>query len=547
MLKSIFTKRDFKKVIPVYTLRIVSIAMIALTSTLAVAQNTSAPVQRLPRTAAGKPNLEGIWQASSTAAADLQDHAASFNMLAGQSVVSGGVIPYQPWAAAKKAENFRNRQKADPLNQCFIPGVPRIMYLDFPFQIFQTPQAIAMAFEWSLDYRLIHMDGSRHLDGIDFWMGDSRGRWDGDTLVVDAANFNDKTWLDMAGDFHSDALHVVERYRMTGPDTIQYEATIQDPKVFTRPWIISISLRRRTDRDRLFEYVCEAEAEEANGAFTREVRTWYPGDGSQPPPVMPAPPSAAGRQPANPASTAKAAANVRRRTDGKPDFQGFYVPDAGGANYGLEKHTGNDLNPGGRGVLIDPPDGKLPMQRWATQEWVDRNRPERGYDDPSAHCFPAGVPRSMYVPTSFQVIQTSDHIVFLHERVSWRIVRLVQAFEGRVHLPDTVRLWQGDSVGHWEGDTLVVDTTNFNGKTWLNEVGEIVSYAEHVVERFTPAGPDTVNYEASVNDPVVYTRPWTIALSFKRQNVDLLESACHEEDHDLPHLKALKDAAAGKK
>ena len=522
-----------------------TIAMITLTSTLALAQSPSAAAQRLPRTAAGKPNLDGIWQASSTAAADLQDHVAGFNMLAGRSVVSGGVIPYQPWAAAKKAENFRNRQKADPLNQCFIPGVPRIMYLDFPFQIFQTPDAIAMAFEWSLDYRLIHMDKSQHLEGIDFWMGDSRGRWDGDTLVVDVANLNDKTWLDMAGDFHSDALHVVERYRMTTPDTIQYEATIEDAKVFTKPWTISLALHRRTDRDRLFEYVCQAEVEEANGAFTREPRTWYPGDGSQPPQVMtattPASPSTA-RQPA------KAAANVGRRPDGKPDFQGFYIPDGGGANYGLEKHVGNPLNPAGRGVIIDPPDGKLPRQAWTMQEWIDRNRPERGYDDPTAHCFPAGVPRSMYVPTSFQIVQTSDHIVFLHERVAWRIVRIVPAADKQVHLPDTMRLWQGDSVGHWEGDTLVVDTTNFNGKTWLNEVGEVVSYAEHVVERFTPAGPDKINYETTVADPVVYTQPWTISLPFNRQkDFELLEAACHEEDHDLPHLKAIKDAAAGKK
>ena len=144
MLKSIFMKRAFKKAISTYPLGIATIAAIALTGTLAVAQNTSAPAQRLPRTANGKPNLEGIWQASSTAAADLQDHVAGFNMPAGRSVVNGGVIPYQPWAAAKKAENFRNRQKADPLNQCFIPGVPRIMYLDFPFQIFQTPQAVAI-------------------------------------------------------------------------------------------------------------------------------------------------------------------------------------------------------------------------------------------------------------------------------------------------------------------------------------------------------------------------------------------------------------------
>jgi len=516
------------------------IMAIALASALIAApEHAPAP---LPRTADGKPNLEGIWQSSSSAAADLQDHAARLNMQAGQSVVVGGEIPYQPWAAAKKAENFQNRQKADPLSKCYMPGTPRVMYLDFPFQIFQTPGVIAMAFEWSLDYRLIYTNGSPHPVDIDSWMGDSRGRWDGDTLVVDVSNSNDKTWFDMAGDFHSDALHVVERYRMTDANTIQYEATIEDSKVFTKPWTIRLALHRRTDRDRLFEYVCQAEAEEENGAFTREQRTWYPGTGT--------PPATANMTATRSAHTTPpaAAANIRRTPDGKPDFQGFYVPDAGGANYGLEKRPATQLVPPGRGVIIDPPDGKLPMQPWAVQERTDRQQTERGYDDPTAHCFPAGLPRSMYVPTAFQLIQTSDHIVFFHERTSWRIVRLVDPEKaGRAHLPDTMRLWQGDSVGRWEGDTLVVDTTNFNGKAWLNEAGEVISYAAHVVERFTPAGPDRVNYEATITDPVTYTRPWTIAFQLQREKFELSEGACHEEDHDLPHLKALKDAAARKK
>ena len=244
-----------------HTHQFATIAAIALTVALASAPaQTAARQAALPRTADGKPDLEGIWQASSTAAADLQDHVARNNMLAGRSVIAGtGTIPYQPWAAAKKAENFQNREKADPLAQCYIPGVPRIMYLDFPFQIFQTPQIIAMTFEWSLDYRLIYTNGSPHsADYPESWMGDSRGRWDGDTLVVGVANNNDKTWFDMAGDFHSDALHVVERYRMTDSDTIQYEATIEDSKVFTKPWTINVALHRRKDRDRLFEYACEA-------------------------------------------------------------------------------------------------------------------------------------------------------------------------------------------------------------------------------------------------------------------------------------------------
>ncbi len=184
------------------------------------------------------------------------------------------------------------------------------------------------------------------------------------------------------------------------------------------------------------------------------------------------------------------------------------------------------------------------MQSWAMEEKISRNLAERGYDDPTAHCFPAGVPRSMYVPEGLQIVQTPDYVVFLHERVSWRIVPIRDRVDGRAHLPDTIRLWQGDSVGHWEGDTLVIDTANFNGKTWLNEAGEIVSYGEHAVERFTPSGPDTLNYEATVSDPVVYTRPWTISFPVKRENFELREAACHEEDHDLPHLKILRDAAA---
>jgi hypothetical protein len=177
----------------------------------------------------------------------------------GLGVVEGNAIPYQPWAAAKKKENFANRAAADPTEaSCFLPGVPRATYMPFPFEIAQTPKAIAIAYEFAHGLRSIPMDGSPHPDGLpDTWMGDSRGRWDGDTLVVDVNSFNDKTWFDHAGNFHSDALHVVERYALANADHISYEATVEDPKVFTRPWKMSMPVYRRVDKNaRLLEYEC---------------------------------------------------------------------------------------------------------------------------------------------------------------------------------------------------------------------------------------------------------------------------------------------------
>jgi hypothetical protein len=370
-------------------------------------------------------------------------------------------------------------------------------------------------------------------------MGDSRGHWEGDTLVVDVSDINDKTWFDMAGDFHSEALHVLERYRMTSRDTIQYEATFDDSKVFTKPWTINIAFQRRSERDRLYEYVCQAEVEELNGAFTREDRTWYPGSGTRPPIDK-----AVAFTSVGPTPRPAAEANIRRTPEGKPDLEGYYESQSRNANNGLEISARQKAGATEtRQYIVDPPDGRLPAQNWARKEEDSRNLAERGYDDPTAHCFPAGVPRAVYVPEGFQIVQTPTYLVFLHERMAWRIVPL----DGRAHLSDSIRLWQGDSVGHWEGDTLVIDTTNLNGKTWLDEAGEVVSYAEHVVERFTPAGSDALHYEATVTDPLVYTRPWTIAFPVKRENFQLREAACHEEDHDLPHLKAIKDAAAAKR
>jgi hypothetical protein len=218
---------------------------------------SSGPVGGLRRTADGKPDVSGVWQAFTTASWNLEDHNAQKGEPGGQSIVEAGPIPYQPWALAKSRENYQNRMTADPVRKCYMPGVPRVTYMPFPFQIAQTPTLTVITYEYNHIIRWIWTDGRKHPEALDFWMGESRGGWEGDTLVVDVRNHNDKTWFDAAGHFHSEALRVVEHYTPTGPDHINYEVTIEDPKVFTRAWKISMPLYRRHEKDvQLLDYDC---------------------------------------------------------------------------------------------------------------------------------------------------------------------------------------------------------------------------------------------------------------------------------------------------
>jgi hypothetical protein len=213
-----------------------------------------------PRTRDGQPNLQGIWQVLNSAAWDLEDHGASLGVPAGRSVVEGGTIPYRPEALARKRMNFEQRATLDPESKCYLPGVPRITYMPYPFQIIQQADKVSIVYEYLRSIRFIHMNGNPHPEGpIDWWMGDSRGRWEGNTLVVDVIHFNDQTWFDRAGNFHSEALHLIERYTPTSPDHLLYEVTVEDPKVFTRPWRMSMPLYRRQEANsELFEYQCHA-------------------------------------------------------------------------------------------------------------------------------------------------------------------------------------------------------------------------------------------------------------------------------------------------
>jgi len=214
----------------------------------------------IKRTADGKPDLTGLWQANTLAAWDVEEHPAVYGIPAGKGVIVGNSnkIPYQEWALAKRTELMKDASN-DPQAHCHLPGVPRAVYTPFPWQVIQKPGLVVMLYEYPHGIRIIHTDGShQHPQGRDVlntWMGDSVGHWDGDTLVVDVNGFNDQTWLDMSANFHSDQLHVVERYTMLNAKTIEYEATLDDPKVYTKPWTIKFPISAQKESE-IMEFEC---------------------------------------------------------------------------------------------------------------------------------------------------------------------------------------------------------------------------------------------------------------------------------------------------
>lgn len=213
---------------------------------------------RAPRTVDGQPDLEGVWQAVNTANYNIQDHSASLGIPAGMGIVEGNEIPYLPEALPQREENYRLRFKEDPESKCFMVGTPRILYMPFPFLIVETKNQVNIISEYVHTSRMIRL-GSEHPDGPQWIMGDSRGHWEGETLVVDVANFQGGNWLDRSGNYTTDGLHIVERYTRTDPDHIQYEATIEDPNIYSKPWKISFPLYRRVEPNaQLLEYECAA-------------------------------------------------------------------------------------------------------------------------------------------------------------------------------------------------------------------------------------------------------------------------------------------------
>jgi hypothetical protein len=214
----------------------------------------------VPRLADGKPDLNGIWQVQGNVDADIEGKINGKNIIVDPS---NGKIPYKPEAVAQQKANMQKKATDDPLKKCWLPGVPRLMYIAYPYQIVESANqpVIPILSEYAHVIRNIHMRG-QHLEGLENWLGDSRGKWEGDTLVVDVTNFNDQTWFDAAGNYHSNELNVTERYTRTGPNTIAYEATMTDPKVLARPFKIAVTLNRNTAKNaQIMEHECYADKE----------------------------------------------------------------------------------------------------------------------------------------------------------------------------------------------------------------------------------------------------------------------------------------------
>ncbi len=249
-----------RKLFSIFWFFTVSVALM-FSAVLLAQRNSNPPNSQTPGTSDGHPDLSGVWQALNTAAWDIEPHNADTGTPPGEGVVEGGPLPYQSWALAKRKETYAKHLTEDTDVKCYMPGVPRITYMPYPFEVIQTPTHIMITYEYLHVVRTVYLDGTPHPPGglIDWWIGDSRARWEGNTLVVDVIDFNDRTTFDKAGNFHSEKLHVVERYRFIDRDHLNYEATIEDPEVFTRPWKMSMPLYRRIERNiRPLEYDCYA-------------------------------------------------------------------------------------------------------------------------------------------------------------------------------------------------------------------------------------------------------------------------------------------------
>jgi hypothetical protein len=488
-----------------------------------------------------------------------------------------GRVPLKPEAEQKRDVNLTNADSFEtmsPWDRCITRGPGGMFPAGYnnAYQILQTPGYVVIVYEMIHEARIIPLDGRPHVNqGVRQWTGDSRGRWEGRTLVVETTNFNGKGWIAtnaasgrIRGVPHSEALHLVERFTRVDADTISYDITIEDPRVYTRSWKVSIPLSR-DENYQMFEYACH----EGNRAIENTL-------------------SAARAEEKAAAEAAKketAAWSLPRTPDGQPDLQGIwdyrtltplerprefagkeFFTDEEAAEYEQRANLRDDGRPPGdprtepsvhpvfwldygkkvvgtkrTSLIVDPPDGRMPaltaegQQRAAARRAASKaHGPADSPEDRSLweRCITRGLPEGM-LPAGYnnnvEFIQTPGQVVILTEMIhDARIVPL----DGRSHLPTDVRQWMGDSRGRWDGTTLVVDTTNFSDKANFRGSGASL----HLVERFTRVDANTIDYQFTVDDPATWTRPWTVAFPLVKSEGPIYEYACHEGNYALANI-----------
>jgi hypothetical protein len=516
----------------------------------------------------GTPDFRGVWQAKGTAYVNIEGHPAMNGVAASKSIIvdpADGKIPYKPEALKQRDENFKDRATADPDVKCFEPGVPRATYLNSPMQILQSSGNFTIVYQEAHSFQIVYPQLKPHFEGIDWWMGDSRGHWEGNTYVVDVTDLTSTAWLDEAGNYYQDNVHVVTKYTMTGPNTIQYEARVEDPDTYTEPWTMRVTLDRAKPGTRILEDEClddennvrhKISPSDPKALLRNEYRRW-----DKLAPTVPV--SSLALPPDPPYERPKPSGDIPRLPNGKPDMNGLWskalpfglTGGRGGRGTGGAGAAAGAAAPAGRGAPTPtdlgafaaraPKPGSdasgdfrnagVPKAPYSAAGFLEMEwRGMHDFLDGEPRCHLAGVPRAAQQPPyPHQIIEDDRDFTVIYEYVHEpRIIPM----DGSAH-PKNYWAWDGDSRGNWDGDTLVVDFANSNGRTWLDMMGNFVDENEHVVERYTMLDKDTMNYEATITDPVIFSKPWTMHFLVKRQPDEdqILEYGCLEGEQDRQH------------
>ena len=456
----------FKTVIPR------AAAVLALGAVMVVAQGAGAPPVPgpgrraraprkgppgpLPRMADGRPDLTGIW-----------------NGFGGSGQPGPNMLPW----AAKVVEERRAKNGAEDYEARCLPGGPP-RAAPYHTALFATPRLVLMLFEGNTHmYRQFFLDGSSHPKDLKpAFYGDSRAHWEGDTLVVDTISLFTKSWFDFPGTPHTKDMHLIETFHRIDYGNMEMDVTIDDPGVFTKPW----TFHRTTTLDPSFEmteYVCDENNQDPghlNAAYKLEgsAEAARLADGVPPPKARKAPKPPSGPTP--------------RAEDGKVDLSGVWVP----------KGTGLSSDPS-----YTPEFQKLYAERKAN----------KGKDDPERLCLPDGAVRINPLP--YKIVQRPNQIALLWEGNTHSYRRFF--LDGRApNLDVEPESWTGQSIGKWDGDTLVVDTVGFNDKTWLDATGKPHSNEMHLVERYRRPDLGHLNVELTIDDAKALTQPYTFTRSF---------------------------------